>query len=213
MASYNPPIQNVPEFDVNNFKTKSQLTLEDANNIYVRFPTAQSDIKLQNTIIENNLIQNDELTIDDTSDRILITDANKNVVSSNISSSTLSFLQGLTGNIQDQLDEKPIVYWNNTGEQIIDPVILVGTAPVVADQPSSFSLISLDTPIKRTIRTELILPLDSNSTDRPVIYSTADTNLRTDNQLYFRSQRFASGPSTIITGINCLYIVIGEPSV
>jgi hypothetical protein len=201
MASYNPPNDILPEFDVNNFKTKSQLTLEDANNIYVRFPTAQSDIKLQNTIIENNLIQNDELTIDDTSDRILITDANKNVVSSNISSSTLSFLQGLTGNIQDQLDDKPIVYWNNTGEVLTQPNIYFGTVQTT----SSIDTVTLPKDIPTTTRVDIILAVDSNASIRPGAYLQS----RTNSSFSFNCRSLTS-TQTAQAGITCVWLSVGN---
>jgi hypothetical protein len=188
------------------------LTLEQANEIYVRFPEAQFDIQLQNAIIDGNLIQNDELTINSNAqDRILVTDANKNVVSSGISSNVFSFLQGLTGNIQDQLDEKPIVYWNNTGEQIIDPVILVGTTQSDGSGANNnYTLVSLDTPINRDRRVELIIPINSNLTDRALVYSAESTTAgRTDSQLAFQCRTY-SNTFPLLDDITCIYIVIGE---
>lgn len=210
MASYNSPSQNVPIFDTHNFKNKKQLTIDEANDLYVRFPKAQSNIKLQNAVIDGNLIQNDELVIENTNDRILVTDANKNVVSSNISSNVFSFLQGLTGNIQDQLDEKPIVYWNNTGEQITDPVILVGTVQSV---DTGYTIVNLDTSININKRTELVIPIESDISNRPIILiSDSTTTGRTNSQLSFQCRGYISGVFPLLDDITCLYIVIGEPT-
>jgi hypothetical protein len=201
MASYNPPNDILPEFDARNFKTKSKLTIEEANDIYVRFPTAQSDIKLQNTIIENNLIQNDEISIDDTSDRVLITDANKNIVSSNVSSNVFSFLQGLTGNVQTLLTDKPIVYWNNTGEVLTQPNIYFGTV----ETTSSIDTVNLPKNIPTATRVDIVLAVDSDASIRPGAY----LQTRTNSSFSFNCRSFA-GTQTARAGITCIWLSVGN---
>jgi hypothetical protein len=120
-----------------------------------------------------------------------------------------SFLQGLTGNIQDQLDEKPIVYWNNTGEQIIDAVFLVGTTTSLT---TDVTLVTLDTPVKRLKRIVIPIPINSDSTNRPCAYANnlAANNSDTQFALDCRSYNTIASPPRVAETI--LYIVIGEPA-
>jgi hypothetical protein len=173
--------------------------MSQATEIYVRFPEAQSNIKLQNSIIEGNL------TIDNTTpEHVLVTDGTNNVVSSNISSNVFSFLQGLTGNIQDQLDEKPIVYWNNTGEQITDPVILVGTT---TSSTTAVTTVTLDTQVNTSKRAIIPIPVNSNSTDSPCAYINSNTS-NTQFRLDCRTYNTQGTPPRVDS--NIIYIVIGE---
>jgi hypothetical protein len=178
------------------------VTLEQANEIYVRFPEAQTNIKLQNSIIDGNLIQNNDLLIESTTpDRVLVTDGNKNVVSSNVTSNSLSFLQGLTGNIQSQLPVKPIVYWNNTGEDLTQPNIYFGSV-----QSTSGTLtVNLPKAIPQSRRVDIILAVDSDSDIRPGAY------LRTRGNSSFSFQcRSFDGNQTLQAGITCIWLSVGN---
>jgi hypothetical protein len=94
--------------------------------------------------------------------RVLITDSSKNVVSSSVTSTTISYLSGLTSNLQSQLNNKIEVYDNSTGTKVSKPIIYFGTgtssssADATVTFPTAFTnifvVIALQvTDVKRTL--------------------------------------------------------------
>jgi len=69
MSAYPPPKENLPIYNPTDFEFENiPLTIADAKDYYLEFPTAQGKETLQETIINGSLTCNDVATINDSLD-------------------------------------------------------------------------------------------------------------------------------------------------
>jgi hypothetical protein len=151
-------------------------------------------ITIYNAIFKNELILSSQVE-----NKILQTDANNNIVSSVLSDTSLNAINGLTSDINIQLNERLETFDNTTGSQLSNPIMYIGSA---ISSSSTTTQINFPTPFPNGVYSILVMPISSGGRTTAQVTSY-------DNSSFSFEVRFWRVSSDARTVNNVSWLAIG----